>query len=86
MLEGLDESNLRDTASQSAANDRAMEQISELLGGLGLLCLIEHLLEEDRGEKLGQMKATLERRKDAMGTKLEEQALERMKSSGTWSN
>ncbi len=83
MLEGLDESNLRDPASQSAANDRAMEQLSELLVELGLSVSSLKISWRRTGEeKLGQMKATLERRKDAMGTKLEEQALERMKSSG----
>jgi len=82
MLEGLEESNLRDPGARSAANKQAEEQLSDLLAETGIVVSgLTMRWSKTGGEKLGQMKATLDRRKDVIGTKLEEQAIERMRSS-----
>ena len=82
MLEGLEESNLRDPGARSAANKRAEGQLSALLAETGIVVSgLTMRWSKTGGEKLGQMKATLDRRKDVMGTKLEEQAIDRMRSS-----
>ena len=82
MLEGLEESNLRDPGARSAANKRAEGQLSALLAETGIVVSgLTMRWSKTGGEKLGQMKATLDRRKDVIGTKLEEQAIDRMRSS-----
>ncbi len=82
MLEGLEESNLRDPGARGAANEQAEQHLSALLGETGIVVSgLTMRWSKTGGEKLGQMKATLDRRKDVIGTKLEEQAIERMRSS-----
>lgn len=82
MLEGLEESNLRDPGAREAANKQAEGQLSALLAETGIVVSgLTMRWSKTGGEKLGQMKATLDRRKDVIGTKLEEQAIERMRSS-----
>ena len=82
MLEGLEESNLRDPGARGTANKQAEEHISSLLGDTGIVVSgLNIRWSKTGGEKLGQMKATLDRRKDVIGTKLEEKAIERMRSS-----
>ena len=83
MLEGLEESNLRDPTSRQAANDQAQEQLNSILNDTGIL--VDGLnisWKKTGGEKLGQKRATLDRRRDVMDAKIEEDALERMKKSG----
>jgi len=82
MLEGLEESNLRDPGSREAANKQAEGQLSALLAETGIVVSgLTMRWSKTGGEKLGQMKATLDRRKDVIGAKLEEQAIDRMRSS-----
>ena len=82
MLEGLEESNLRDPKSREAANEQAEQHLSALLEETGIVVSgLNMRWSKTGGEKLGQMKKTLDRRKDVMGTKLEEQAIERMRGS-----
>ena len=83
MLEGLEESNLRDPTSRQAANDQAQDQLNSILNDTGIL--VDGLnisWKKTGGEKLGQKRATLDRRRDVMDAKIEEDALERMKKSG----
>jgi len=82
MLEGLEESNLRDPKARGAANEQAEQHLSALLEETGIVVSgLNMRWSKTGGEKLGQMKKTLDRRKDVMGTKLEEQAIERMRGS-----
>ena len=83
MLDGLDEDNLREPEARSMANEQAKQHLSSLLGDTGIVVKdLKFLWKKTGGEKLGQMKATLERRKDVIDTKLEEQAIDRLRKSG----
>ena len=82
MLEGLEESNLRDPGARESANKQSEQVLSALLDETGIVVSgLTIRWSKTGGEKLGQLKATLDRRKDVIGTKLEEQAIERMQSS-----
>jgi hypothetical protein len=83
MLDGLDEANLREPDARSMANEQAQQHLSSLLEGTGIVVKnLKFLWKKTGGEKLGQMKATLERRKDVIDAKLEEQGIDRLRKSG----
>ena len=82
MLEGLEEANLRDPSARADANERAQQQLSSILVETGIsVSGLNISWQKTGGEKLGQKKATLERRKSVIDAKLEEDAIERMQRS-----
>ena len=83
MLDGLNEENLREPDARNMANEQAQQHLSSLLGGTGIVVKeLKFLWKKTGGEKLGQMKATLERRKDVIDANLEEQAIDKLRKSG----